>query len=86
MEQPRSINDLEGQPDDRFMVIVSDSPDMANPSILREWNNDDSELVFNHIPHTGIPVSIPLTGIPAQILCFLCRIYDIERGQRPLCR
>lgn len=55
----------DGQPDDRFMVIMSESPSLANPVILREWNNTGSPDSFNAIPATGSPVSIPLnfTGI-----------------------
>ncbi|HOH97683.1 MAG TPA: choice-of-anchor J domain-containing protein [Candidatus Cloacimonadota bacterium] len=51
------------QDDDRFMVIMSDTPNMANPVILREWNNTGSPYVFNSISHTGTNVIIPLTGI-----------------------
>ena len=51
------------QVDDRFMVIMSDTPTMTNPTILREWNNTGSPWVFNDIPHTGANYTIPLTGI-----------------------
>jgi hypothetical protein len=51
------------QADDKFIVVMSDTPTMTNPVILREWNNDDSPYVFDAISHTGTPVSIPLTGI-----------------------
>lgn len=57
------IADDEAQQDDRFLVVMSDSPDMEDPTILREWNNTDSEYVFNSIPHTSENVRIPLTGI-----------------------
>lgn len=51
------------QEDDRFLVIMSDTPTMANPTLLREWNNTGSEWVFNNIPATGANFTIPLTGI-----------------------
>jgi hypothetical protein len=51
------------QEDDRFMVIVSDSPEMSNPTILREWNNTGSEHVFNDIPADGMNYSITLAGL-----------------------
>ncbi|HNQ43428.1 MAG TPA: choice-of-anchor D domain-containing protein, partial [Candidatus Cloacimonadota bacterium] len=51
------------QDDDRFIVIMSDTPNMANPVILREWNNTGSPYVFNSISHEGTNVVIPLTGI-----------------------
>ncbi|MCB5271469.1 MAG: choice-of-anchor J domain-containing protein, partial [Candidatus Cloacimonetes bacterium] len=54
------------QPDDRFIVAISNSPDMSNPTILREWNNTGSPYVFDAIPNTGIKTVINLgayTGI-----------------------
>ena len=51
------------QEDDRFLVIMSDTPTMANPTLLREWNNTGSEWVFNNIPAAGANFTIPLTGI-----------------------
>jgi hypothetical protein len=57
------IEDPTSQLDDKFIVAISDSPDMASPTILREWNNNGSEYVFNQIPNTGMNVIIPLTGI-----------------------
>ncbi len=53
----------EGQADDRFIVVMSDSPSMSNPTILREYNNSGSDYVYNNIPNTGSTVSIPLTGV-----------------------
>ncbi len=50
------------QPDDRFLVLISDSPRMTNPTILREWNNTGSPYTYNGISATGTSVSIPLTG------------------------
>ena len=57
------IEDSTAQQDDRFMVIMSDSPEMTNPVILREYNNTGSEYVFNAIPHTGADVTIQLAGV-----------------------
>lgn len=51
------------QADDRFMVIMSDSPNMANPIILREYNNSGSDFVYNNIPNTGTTVTLPLDGV-----------------------
>jgi len=51
------------QPDDRFLVIMSDSADMTNPVILREWNNTGAADVLDAIPATGADFDIPLTGI-----------------------
>lgn len=51
-----------GQPDDKFMVIIADNPNMANPTILREWNNTGSPYVYDAIPNTGMNVSFDLTG------------------------
>ncbi len=56
------IEDNTAQEDDRFMVLVSDSANMSNATILQEWNNSGSEYVFNSIPHTGTSVIIDLTG------------------------
>ncbi|MDD2424173.1 MAG: choice-of-anchor D domain-containing protein [Candidatus Cloacimonetes bacterium] len=50
------------QMDDRFIVAISDSPDMSNPTLLREWNNSGSANVFNDIPNTGTMVIIDLDG------------------------
>ncbi|MDD4667257.1 MAG: choice-of-anchor D domain-containing protein, partial [Candidatus Cloacimonetes bacterium] len=57
------IEDPEDQMDDKFIVLMSDTPTMANPVILREWNNSGSEYVYNAIPNTGIEVSINLSDI-----------------------
>ena len=48
------------QMDDRFIVAISDSPDMSNPTLLREWNNSGSANVFNDIPNTGTMVIVNL--------------------------
>ncbi|MDD4231763.1 MAG: choice-of-anchor D domain-containing protein [Candidatus Cloacimonetes bacterium] len=50
------IEDPEGQLDDKFIVAISDNPEMSNPSILLEANNTTSALRYNNIPHTGINV------------------------------
>ena len=51
------------QDDDRFIVVMSDSPLMTNPTIIREWNNTGSPFVFNSIPAAGTNISIPLGNI-----------------------
>jgi len=57
------IEDTTDQADDKFIVLMSDTPTMANPVILREWNNSGSQYVYNAIPNTGSEVSIILSGI-----------------------
>lgn len=42
-----------GQPDDKFMVVISDNPMMTNPTILREWNNSGSAYVYDNVSNTG---------------------------------
>ncbi len=42
-----------GQPDDKFMVVISDSPMMTNPTVLKEWNNTGSANVYDAISNTG---------------------------------
>jgi hypothetical protein len=59
---PNPILDPEGQADDRFIVAMSDNPEMFNPTILREWNNSGSAHVFNSIPNTGTQVTITLSS------------------------
>lgn len=51
------------QADDRLLIVMSDNPDMSNPTTLREWNNTGSANVFDNIPATGSTNHIPLTGI-----------------------
>ncbi len=41
------------QPDDRFIVLISDSPLMTNPTVLREWNNTGSAYVYDNISPSG---------------------------------
>ncbi|MDD4309623.1 MAG: choice-of-anchor D domain-containing protein [Candidatus Cloacimonetes bacterium] len=60
---PSPIEDPTSQLDDKFIVAISDTRNMANPVILREWNNAGSPYVYNEIPHTGLVSSIPLSGI-----------------------
>jgi hypothetical protein len=57
------IEDLTSQLDDKLIVVMSDSPNMTNPVILREYNNSGSEFVYNNIPNTGTSVTLPLIGI-----------------------
>ncbi len=49
------IEDSTAQQDDRFMVIMSDSPEMTNPVILREYNN------------TALNMSLTLSLIPGRM-------------------
>lgn len=42
-----------GQPDDKFMVLISDSPMMTNPTVLKEWNNSGSANVYDAISNVG---------------------------------
>lgn len=48
---------------ERLIVVLSANPLMAEPVVLREWNNSGSAFRFNDIPHTGTNVSIPLPDI-----------------------
>ena len=41
------------QPDDRFLVLISDNPMMTNPTVLREWNNSGSAYVYDNISPSG---------------------------------
>ena len=67
------IEDFNAQQDDRFVVLVSlDS--MATWSILREWNNKNSEFKYNQIATEGEDVEIDLSaygGVNVQI-AFYC--------------
>ena len=42
-----------GQDDNRFLVVISNNPDMSSPTILMEWNNTGSPNVYDNIPATG---------------------------------
>jgi len=46
-----------------FRVVMSDTPTMDNPIILREWNSTDSPYAITGISHLGEEVVIPLAGI-----------------------
>jgi len=50
-----------GQPDDRFIVAISNNPDMTSSTILREWNNTGSTYVYDNIPNTGTTCNIVLS-------------------------
>jgi len=50
-----------GQPDDRFIVAISDNPDMTSSTILREWNNTGSTYVYDNILNTGTTCNIVLS-------------------------
>ncbi len=41
------------QPDDRFVVLISDNPQMTGATILREWNNTGSPYVYDTISNVG---------------------------------
>ena len=41
-----------GQADDKFVVLIT-TDNMENWSILREWNNNGSEYIYNNIPNTA---------------------------------
>ena len=41
------------QADDRFLVVISNYPDMSSPTILMEWNNTGSPNIYDNIPATG---------------------------------
>lgn len=56
------IEDPTAQEDDKFIVAISDSPDMANPTVLRQWDNAGSAFVYNQIPHTGEIIYIDLSA------------------------
>ncbi|MDZ4122378.1 MAG: choice-of-anchor J domain-containing protein, partial [Candidatus Cloacimonadaceae bacterium] len=38
------------QVDEKFILVMSDTANMTNPTILREWNNTGSVWVFDNIP------------------------------------
>ncbi len=57
--------DAGGQPDDKFVVLVSDD-EMATWTILRQWDNEGSEYVYDEIPNTGENVSIDLSDFVGQ--------------------
>ncbi|HOM80125.1 MAG TPA: choice-of-anchor J domain-containing protein, partial [Candidatus Cloacimonas acidaminovorans] len=50
------------QPDDRFIVLIDDNPNMSSPTILREWNNTGSTYVFDNITNTGLNYSFDLSS------------------------
>lgn len=50
------------QQDDRFIVLIADNPTMVNPTVLRLWNNTDSEYVYNNITTLGESQIIDLSA------------------------
>ncbi|MGI6199132.1 MAG: choice-of-anchor D domain-containing protein, partial [Candidatus Cloacimonadaceae bacterium] len=50
------------QQDDRFIVLISDSANMASAAILREWNNTGSTNVYNSIATLGEAITIDLSS------------------------
>ena len=57
------IEDLTAQADDRFIVLIYADDEWI---ILREWNNNGSEYVYNDISATGENVTIDLSGFYGQ--------------------
>ena len=41
------------QLDDKFIVYISDNPNMIGATPLKTWDNDESPNVYNSISHTG---------------------------------
>lgn len=41
------------QADDKFIVLISDNPNMTGATVLREWNNTGSPYVYDTISNTG---------------------------------
>ena len=62
------ISDPNGQPDDKFMVIVStDYGTTWSAANATVWSNDETgNYVFNQIPAAGQEVSIPLSAYVGQ--------------------
>ncbi|MDD2228440.1 MAG: choice-of-anchor J domain-containing protein [Candidatus Cloacimonetes bacterium] len=58
------------QADDKLIVVMSDSPTMSSPTIIREWNNTTSLDVFDGIPATGASYTIPLTVSGTKYFAF----------------
>ena len=54
--------------DDKFIVLISTDDDMASWTILRQWDNDKSEYVYNNIASTatGEHVQIDLSAYQNQ--------------------
>lgn len=50
------------QGDDRFLVVISNNPNMTDPTTLMEWNNAGSANVFDNISPTGSTYTIDLDG------------------------
>lgn len=50
------------QQDDRFIVLISDSANMASAAILREWNNTGSTNVYNSIATLGETITLDLSS------------------------
>jgi len=51
------------QADDKFIVLISDSPMMTAPTVLRQWDNTGSAFVYDTISPTGENHTISLAGI-----------------------
>ena len=62
------ISDPNGQPDDKFMVIVStDYGTTWSAANATVWSNDETgNYVFNQIPAAGQEISIPLSAYVGQ--------------------
>lgn len=46
--------------DDIFTVLIGDGTSWTPANIVRQWDNQGSEFVYNQIPNTGMKVTIPL--------------------------
>ncbi len=51
------------QADERVLLVMSDNPQMTNPTTLMEWNNTGSPYVMDGIPASGATYTYPLSGI-----------------------
>nr|MDK2850233.1 large repetitive protein [Candidatus Cloacimonadota bacterium] len=61
------IDNPDSQEDDKFIVAMATNHAMTDAVILREWNNVDSDYVFNEIPNTGTEVSIVLNDVVGPV-------------------
>ena len=69
------ISDPSGQPDDKFMVIVStDFGATWSYDNATVWDNTTGDFVFNQIPATGDEISISLSEYAGQtvMIAFYC--------------
>jgi hypothetical protein len=50
------------QLDDKFIVYISDNPNMVGATPLKTWDNDESPNVYNNISHTGESQTLDLSS------------------------